>query len=91
MNKEYIFPMIVKDNKRFALRHHVSIYSGYSIGVINRLIDSGEIDTHLIGYQVYIDVDDALTILCRSKFHPKKSALAANKILSADQKADLFA
>jgi hypothetical protein len=91
MSKEYIFPMIVQDNKRFALRHHVSIYSGYTIGTINRLIESGDIAAHLIGYQVYIDVDEALIVLSKSRFHPKKSAFAASKILTEAQKVDLFA
>jgi hypothetical protein len=91
VNHEYIFPVVVQDNKRLALRHHVSIYSGYTVSVINRLIESGEIGTHLVGYQIYVDVDQALTVLSKSRFHPKKSALAASKILSDEQKADLFA
>jgi hypothetical protein len=90
MNKEYVFPQILHNNKRLALRHHVSIYSGYAVSIINRLIESGDIASHLVGYQVYIDVDEALTVLSKSRFHPKKSALAASKILSNEQKADLF-
>jgi hypothetical protein len=91
MNSEYIFPMVVQDAKRFALRHHVSVYSGYTVTVINRLIESRNIATHLIGYQIYIDVDEALTALAKSRFHPKKSALAASRILNDEQRADLFA
>jgi hypothetical protein len=91
MNSEYIFTIVIQDNKRLALRHHVSIYSGYTVSVINHLIESGNIATHLVGYQVYIDVDEALTSLSKSRYHPKKSALAASKVLSDDQRADLFA
>jgi hypothetical protein len=91
MSNEYKFPMILQDNKRLALRHYVSIYSGYAISIINRLIESGEIATHLIGLQIYIDVDAALMALSKSKYHPRKSAHAASKILTAEQKTDLFA
>jgi hypothetical protein len=91
MNKEYNLPMIVQGNKRLGLRNHVAVYSGYSLMVINRLIESGEIAGHLIGLQIYIDVDEALAVLSKSRFHPKKSAIAASKILSDEQKADLFA
>jgi hypothetical protein len=91
MGKEYEFPVIIKDNKRFALRWYITKYSGYSHAIINRFIESGDIAAHLIGTQVYVDVDEALTVLSKSRFHPKKSALAATKILSGDQKTDLFA
>jgi hypothetical protein len=90
VSHDYVFPTIVQDTKRLALRHHVSVLSGYSMLVINRLIEGGNIETHLIGYQIYIDVDEALTVLSKSRFHPKRSALAASKVLSEGQKADLF-
>jgi hypothetical protein len=90
VSKDYIFPTILQDNKRLALRHHVSVLSGYSILIINRLIEAGDIETHLIGYQIYIDVDEALTVLSKSRYHPKRSAIAASKVLSDEQKSDLF-
>jgi hypothetical protein len=86
-----LFPFIWHDNKRLALRYHVAIYSGYPVPVINRLIREGEIETTLIGLQIYIDVDEALAVLSKSRFHPKRSASAAQKILTDEQKADLFA
>jgi hypothetical protein len=90
VSNDYVFPTIVQDNKRLALRHHVSVLSGYSMLTINRLIEVGDIETHLIGYQIYIDVDVALTVLSKSRFHPKRSALAASKVLTEGQRADLF-
>jgi hypothetical protein len=90
VSKDYIFPTILQDNKRLALRYHVSVLSGYSILIINRLIEADDIETHLIGYQIYIDVDEALTVLSKSRYHPKRSAIAASKVLNDQQKADLF-
>jgi hypothetical protein len=90
MSNEYAFPVIVQDNKRLALRFHVANYSGYSIHIVNRFVESGDIASHLIGLQIYIDVDEALTVLSKSRFHPRRSASAASKIMSDEQKADLF-
>lgn len=91
MSDDYLFPIIWHDNKRLALRHHVARYSGYAIGVINHLIDIGEIETTLIGLQIYIDVDEALIALSKSRFNTKRSAIAASKVLTVEQKQDLFA
>jgi hypothetical protein len=91
MGTEYAFPVIIKDKKRLAKRWYITLYSGYSITVINRFIESGDIAVHLVGAQVYIDVDEALNVLSKSRFHPKKSANAASKILNDEQRADLFA
>jgi hypothetical protein len=90
MEKEYRPPLILYDGKRYALRHHVARYSGYYISIINRLIDQGKIASYLINFKVYIDLDEALTVLSQSRFSTRRSAAAAAKILSPEQRADLF-
>ena len=90
MQKDYLFPVILQDGKQFALRHHIRLYSGYSVTIINRLIENVDIATHLIGFQVYIDVDKALTVLSNGRFQPRRAAFAASKILNEQEQADLF-
>lgn len=90
MSNDYLFPIIWQDKKRLALRHHVALYSRYPISVINRLIGEGKIATTLIGFNIYIDVDEALTVLSESRFNHRYSASAASKILTDKQKQNLF-
>ena len=87
---EYVFPVIFPDNKRFAIRRHVVNYSGYSLAIINSFIDKGDIAITLIDRQLYIDVDEALRVLSKSRFHPKRATFAASKVLTPEQKQDLF-
>jgi hypothetical protein len=63
MEMDFSFPFIWQNGKRLALRHHVAEYSGYAILIINRFIGSVDIASHLIGLQIYINIDEALTVL----------------------------
>jgi hypothetical protein len=91
MDQGYHFPVILQEGKRLGLRHHVAQHSDYSVLTINRLIESGNIASHLISYQIYIDIDEALTALSNSRFQPRRRSTAANKVLSDKQKTNLFA
>jgi hypothetical protein len=93
MTDDYPFPVVMQNGKSHALRNHVSIYSGYPVPIINRFIDSGELEIRLIGLQVYIDVEEALNLLYKSKFMPKRTALGVKREASAHNvaaKVDMF-
>jgi hypothetical protein len=82
--KEYPFPTIVNNGKQFALRQHIGKFTGHSASTTNRLIDEGKIAAHLIGVQVYVEVEEALTALSKCRYQPRRSALV-------EYKPDLFA
>lgn len=71
------------------MRQHVVNYSGYSLAIINSFIDKVDIAITPIGRQLYIDVDEALGVLSKSRFHPKRATFAASKVLTPGQKQDL--
>lgn len=74
MDMAFKFTAIFSDGKRFGLRHHVARHAGCSIYNINGLIYSGQIAVHLIGVQVYVDVDEALSVISKTQFGVRRSA-----------------
>jgi hypothetical protein len=73
MNTEYQFPLLYNDGKQFVLRLHIAKHSGHNLSTINRLINEGKIGVTLIGVQVYIEVEEALTALSKCRYQPRRS------------------
>jgi hypothetical protein len=64
--------MIVQDGKRYARFNHFAQYAHRPVSVVTRLVDNGDIAAHLINAQVYIDIDEALSVLATVNPRGKK-------------------
>jgi hypothetical protein len=89
MSANYLFPIITQNGKHLALRQHVARHAGHTVGSINILIEDGQIEMHLIGLQIYIDVDEALTALAKSRFGMRRALKTGDRTYS-NENADLF-
>jgi hypothetical protein len=69
----YDFPVIIRNGKKFGKRTPIALYGGWSLPVINKVVEEDDIESIVVNFQLYIDVEATIAALARRKYQPLKS------------------
>jgi hypothetical protein len=89
MSYDLPFAVVQRNGKRYGKRTPIALYGGWSLSVINQVVEEENIESIIVNFQLYIDVDKTLAALSKRRYQPLKS------IKEVDEgpprpKADLF-
>jgi hypothetical protein len=79
MYDELPFPVVLKNGKRFGKRTPIALYVGCSLPVINQVAEDENIESIVVNFQLYIDVEKTIEALSKRRYQPLKSIKEIDK------------
>lgn len=94
MSRDYPYPVIIQDGKRYGLGTHISNFTGHTQTRVSDTAEANDVATIHRGFKVYFDVDAMLEALKHVRFQPRNTITEVD--LGPDRQArrlknDLFA